>query len=342
MWVGSRHGDFNYFTENYKFRNYGFKGSFVTDDILKKFEKLNLSQIIIDNCPLVTKDSLHFFKKCDTITITASNNIVINDDILILFSNCKKIIINSRNTITKNGLKILEKCQEIGIRIEIGSYIFNRTLSSYNNLHTVRLRESPFGFCLTIESVQYLSNIKNLDLRGLNILDSHVQYFTSCCYLNLSYCIVKCTTLHLLKNLHTVILDYCQYITNDILKQLGHLTVISLVYCSGITDDGLYFLRNIYKLNLKGCRITDTGVKMLGNVHKLNIARCEFVTDKSIKKLKRLHTLIIDGCIQITNKPVYFLTDCHFISVKGCYKITLKRSNIVYDCSYAWDDELLR
>lgn len=338
--IGSVTESMYFFVENYKFRNYAFKGMFVTNDNLKKFGDLNLSQITIDNCPLLSIECLQFFKNCDTITINW--NIILDDSHLVYFLNYKKIIINSWNRITTNGLKILEKCQQISIHFLVASNIINQFLLSYNNLHTIRLSGSTFVNRLTIECSQYLSNIKNLDLRVLKITDEHIQYFTNCCYLNLSLTKIKGTTLHLLKNLHTVILNHCK-ITDNIVKTLGKLNNVSLCNCCKITDNGVSFLKNLCELNLKYChRITDTSVKMLTGLHKLNIAYCRQVTDQSVKLLTKLHTLVVDGCTELTNQGLCPLKNSHLISIVGCYKITLKRSNIVYDRSYSWNDELFR
>ena len=336
-YIGSKNENMDFYIKNYKFMNYAFRGTFVTNDVLKKFSMLNLSHITLDKCPRITKNCLQYLANCNTIAI--NYNFFLDDDDLIYFSNCKKVIIDCSNMLTYNGLKTLNKCQELSIFVSASGDVLNQKLL-LNNVSSVRIKYFHFSG----KNTQCLSNVKKLDLQYSQITDKYIKHFTNCCDINLRCCLnINGTTLHLLKNLHTVNLDYCSTITDGIVKQLGHLFRLSLCCCNLVTDNGIYFLKNVSELNLSGCHlITNKSVKMLGKLRKLNISSCKNITNESIKKLKKLQNICIDYCSAITNQPLFALKNCHLISVVGCYKITLKRANIVRDRSCAWDDELFR
>lgn len=348
-WIGSIMESVIFFIENYKFTKYGFKGNFITNDVLKNFSKLNLSQISVESCPLLTKECLQYFKNCDTISIF--NSLILHNDDLKYFSNCKKIKIEHSygNIITSECLKYLTNCEDLDIVFTQSTNISDENIQLFNNLHTLTLGR----FLFTNDNFMCLSKITNLNLSYYpnKITSENITFFANCHTLNLSSCVMlNDINFHPLTKLHTLVLDYSN--TDDvIIKKLSNLTTLtdlSLRHCKKITDDSIYVLKNLTMfnlstLNLSQCyKITDKGVKTLGRLRKLNLYKCMNITNESIKKLKNLHTIIIDECINITNQPLFLLTKCHLISVFGCYKITLIRENIVYHRKYAWDDELFR
>ena len=67
-------------------------------------------------------------------------------------------------------------------------------------------------------------------------------------------------------------------ITDEGLKYLVHVTLISLSFCNKITNEGLKYLANVTTINLSGCnKITDEGLKYLTNATKINISFCKSI-----------------------------------------------------------------
>lgn len=72
-----------------------------------------------------------------------------------------------------------------------------------------------------------------------------------------------------------------------------NIHTLNLNGCHNITDNSIKYLSNVHILSLNLCTITDKSVKCLVNIHTLDLYGCKNITDKCVKYLRSRDVQVI-------------------------------------------------
>jgi hypothetical protein len=268
----------------------------VTEQGLEHLRKLKkLEHLQLTNCTQITDNHLLSIAKIKSLkSLDLSHCRSITDlgiGYLKSLVRIKKLNFTNCNQITGIGLSTLVSKKKNPLRwlcLSECTSIDDDGLSHVSKF--TKLRYLSLKFCSRItdvgaEHISKLIHLRHLDVHlCLNLTDVGIQYL--------------CTRLYQLVYLN---IGYCHRITNETLKNMGTLpmlTRLDLSGCKQINDDGLLELSTgttLIYLKLHGCiKITDHGLlhlSKLNTLEYLNLDHCTNITDVGIEYLARIHTL---------------------------------------------------
>jgi hypothetical protein len=188
---------------------------------------------------------------------------------------------------------------------------------------------------IKLENLEYLrlENCEKLTNECIN----HVSCLTNLQYFKLSH-INKgkfkfdLTCLNSLVKLKTLILTYCNNLTDENIKQIMNMNLLclSLTACYNITDEGIKYASNLLNLREFGLghtKTTNTGVKYLSkliHLESLGLQNCKITNLQPVFGLTKLRYLDFSGC-DITDKDlngIFNLTELQELGAGNCHKIT--------------------
>nr|QBK89955.1 MAG: leucine-rich repeat protein [Pithovirus LCPAC101] len=181
--------------------------------------------------------------------------------------------------------------------------------------------------------------------RCSELIDSSVEILCNCHSLILSHCKITDKSVRMLgmaaanstnnriSFLRYLDLSYCEYITDESVKMLGHINTLNLSNSSKITDKSIIILG---KTIMEYCK-KHHGVKCK-LLHTLDLSYCDKITDRSIRILGMaateshnknkndnhccaLRNLNLSYCQKITPISIITLVDFRTVNVYCCFNI---------------------
>ena len=203
--------------------------------------------------------------------------------------------------ITGDGLQYLQNLKQLTKLDLFGCNINNEGLQYLQNLKQLTNLDLSYCTNITGEGLQYLQNLKqltNLDLLQCGVIkDNHLQH---------------------LKHVRAISFrpvdwgaNTCEYITDDGLSRLTHLTDLYLSGCGNFTGEGFQHLSNLTKLSLfwegVDSRFDSDYFQYLSQLRHINLCGDLYLEDEDFKHLKNLQSAILQ-ILSIRDKAISYLT----------------------------------
>lgn len=295
----------------------------------------NLKELIISRCPQITDEGIKHLKNLSLHVLGLYGLKEITDESIselnqmeTLYSlnlhGCSKITDQALIELSKvNKLKRLDVSWCVGISGSCFEFL-NENLEHIDLRWNYRVVDSSLQFLGKIQTLKHLNfeGCEQISLDGISALSSlHNLEFLNLGDLRhiTNECIIEISKSNYAKVLKTLILRYCELITDDCLScfedSLTSITYLSLQACLQITDESLKHvskLSTLETLNLTANYYTDKGIYHLLELKKLkvlNVSQCPRITDRSLERfgiMDSLEEINLQCCKRISHSALSY------------------------------------